>query len=715
MRRLLNLCLLLVLLGSVGYLLYKAKLLPFGPTSTTANPTPSAAPAPIRDSLRISVAHRPEILLVSALKRLLEAENLKIEIVPFDAETSWMELAAGELDVVIAPIGEAVTAQARFQAGRFLFISGVSQGYDVILTRSAEVDAPKTLAVAGGQGGELFAIAKFPDSRLVTAASQQELQSWLTEGAVQAAVLESASLRGELAQSGKKLGATSPEGPMPTIVVLSQGLLEENASTTPRIDVLLRALDSWSGLIGYLSSQPELLRSTLKQEADEMGVDLEILLRDYQFLTPNVGRDALVESCDAGLLKQTLDLLVLARTGNLTAPSDWNTVLELPSYLAQALPGDGPVAPTAGPTAEPAASPSPALEATPQISPTGSETPAKSSGTTLPTHTYAGSPPPDPWPEPRKMPKARQPLEFPPALMGEVMAAATVRGLDAWDDNGKFAFQLKEGGAPLAPPLADENSFYVLQAGMLRAVDINGKTTWAFPFEGVPGAAILTPDNVVFTLEGAGYEILAISKKSGQISWQKTLANPAASPPVYADSGQPVVAVLDDQGNANVWNAQSGAPVLEKSIGEPSFLAPAAGGDQMAVLDPNGGVRLVSLADGSTKWEVALATALAGTPTLTDNLVLVPAKDTYLYALDRSDGTIKEKRRLSVPLSSAPVVVGDHVYCCDELGGVHSLSLPGLELNWSKSLGKTALRGPVFTRENWALLGSDGTLLLYKR
>lgn len=715
MRRLLNFCLLLVLLGSVGYLLHKAKLLPFGRTSTP-DPTPTtAAPAPARESLRISVAHRPEILLVSALKRLLEAENLKIEVVPFNPETSWMELAAGELDVVIAPIGEAVTAQARFDAGRFLFFSGVSQGYDVIMANAAIDGSPKTLAVAGGQGGELFAIGKFPDSRLVPAASQQELQSWLMEGAVQAAVLESASLRDELAQSGKKLGATSPQGPMPTVVVLSRGLLEENASTTPRIEVLLRALDSWNGLIGYLSSQPELLRSTLKPDAGEMGVDLDVLLRDYQFLTPDAGRAALVESCDQGLLKQTLDLLVLARTGNLTAPGDWATVLELPDYLASALPGGETVGQL---PATPAVTATPGAAASPEVSPTGVETPAPTdSAGAMPTHTYAGAAPPESWPEPRKMPKVRQALDFPPALLGEVTAAATARGLEAWDDNGKPAFKLTEGGAPLAPPLADESAFYVLQAGTLRALDVKGKTLWAFPFEGTPGEQIvLTPESVVFTLDGnAGYEVLAVSKKSNQVVWRRPLASAAASPPVYAYGGQPLVIVLDEQGNASAWNAQSGGPVWQTSIGKPTFLPPASGGDEMAVLDPDGAVRLLSLADGTPTWEIDLGTPLAGTPTLTEGLVLVPAKDTYLYALDRGDGAIKQKRRLSVPLSSAPIVVGERVYCCDELGGVHSLSLPDLGLDWSKSLAKSLLRGPVFTPDYWALLSSDGTLLLYDR
>ena len=709
MRRLLNFLLLLVLLGSVGYLLYKAKLIPSLGRNAKPAPSPTAvAPAPARDTLRISVARRPEALLVSALQRLLEAENLKIEVVPFNPETSWMELAAGELDLLVAPIGEAVTAQARFQAGRFLFVSGVSEGYDVILAKAAIQGTPKTLAVAGGQGGELFAIGKFPDSRLITAGSQQDLQSWLTQGAVQAAVLESASLKGELAQTGKKLGATSPEGPMPTIVVLSRGLLEENSNTTPRIEVLLRALDSWSGLISYLATQPELLRSTLKQEADEMGVDLDVLLRDYRFLTPNAGRDMLVESCKQGLLKQTLDLLVLARTGNLTAPKDWNTVLELPDYLSGNLPGgSNGVEAVATPT----------VEVSPEATP-GAKLPNQTAGPILATHTYGGAAPVDPWPEALKMPTVSQPLDFPPALLGKQVAVATAKGLDAYDTDGKSTFQMTEGGAPLAPPLADENSFYVLQVGMLRALDSKGKTAWAYPFEGTPGEqAILTPDKVVFTLDGSGgYELLAISKKNGQVVWQKPLANAPASTPVYAEGRKASVLVIDEQGNLSAWEASKGEVLWQSAVGKATTLKPAVAGEEMAVLDPDGGVRLLSLLDGSLIWEIDLGAPLTGSPTVTQDQVLVPAKDSYLYGLDRGDGSIKQKRRLSAPLSSAPIVVGDHVYGCDDLGDVNAMTLPDLTLNWSTSLAnKSALKGPVFSSDLWSLVAGDGTLLVYKR
>jgi outer membrane protein assembly factor BamB len=710
MRRLLNFCLMLVLLASVGYLLYKAKLLPGGRPSVPT-PAPTVATAPPRDALRVSVSHRPEALLAGALKRLLDAESLKVEVVNFDPETSWMELAAGELDLVIAPLGEAVTAQARFQAGRFLFVSGLSEGYDLILARAALSGAPKTLGIPAGPGAELFALQRFPDSRLVPANNQAILQSWLREGAIEAALLESASLAGELASSGKKLGSTSAEGPLPTVVVLSRALVEENANTTPRIEVLLKALDAWSGLIDYLSTQPDLLRSILKQEAEEMGVNLDVLLKDYRFLTPRVGREILDQNAQGGLLKQTLDLLLLARTPNLTAPN-WDEVLALPPYLSVTLPGQvGQPAPVSSPTPI-EASPTP-LETPP--SPQASPAPEGNLG----THSYGGSAPPDPWPQPVGLPRVAAPLPFPPALTNQQVGVATEAGFEAFPvAGGERAFALNEGGRPLARPLADARQFYLVQSEAVKAVSPEGKVNWTFPIQGTPGSQPwLTDSHLILTLEGpGGSRLLALSKTEGKPIWETPLEKAVTAGPLFADTPpNPALLLVDAAAGLTAWNPQSGQNMWVSSVGQATPLGPSSRGNGVAVLEPAGAVRLLSLADGTQDWEIDLGTPLATPPTVTEELVLVPAKDTTLYALDRQSGAIKKKVPLSGPLSQPAVVVGDHVYCADELGSMHSLKLADLSLQWSRPLAQAALFGPIFSDTHWALLGNDGSLLVYPR
>lgn len=712
MRRFVNFFLILVVLAAVGYLFYKAKLYP-RPASLSGSTTPTAAPVAVRSSLRISVAQRPEALIVSALQRLLDAENLDIEIVEFRDQTSWMELAAGELDLVLAPVGEAVTAQARYDVGRFLFISGQSQGYDVILAPTALTASPNTLGVSGGHGRELFAISKFPDARLVNAQTPEELQLWLQEGAIQAALLESASLPAAAVDSNKTLGATSQEAPMPSVVVLSRALLSETPETSQRIEVLLRALESWATLIDYLGSQPELLRSTLKPDAEAMGIDLDTLLKDYRFLTLDAGRKALLATQEKGLLKQTFDLLVLARTRNLTTPR-WEETLTIPDYLQGALVASGPSSPEvpASPIPEQTAPPPPTPE---ELVPSASPT---SSASALGTHHYAGVAPSDPWPDPTNVTSISGALDFSPAVTGEQIGVATSNGLIVLESGGNQKFVVAEGGAPVAEPRAEQGVFYLMQAGKLSALDSEGNPLWSYKFEGEPhsGQLTLTNSDVVFTLgSGSEHHVLAVSRQTGAASWQTKLGAAPSTPPVFALSPQPMLVLLDEKGGCQGLDATSGQQLWQSSLGGSDFLEPAVFEEVLALPHADGTVRLISLRDGSETWKAQLGTALSASATLTDQHVLVPAKDSYLYALSRKDGSIKEKSRLSVPLSSPAVVLGDHVYCCDEQGGVHSLTLPDLKLKWSKSLGKGAVSGPVFSDKLWALLGSDGRLVVYQR
>ena len=710
MRRLVNLLLILVMLGAVGFVLVKARILPLGGPSSSDTP-PVVVPVAPRENLRISVAHRPEALIVSALQRLLEAEGLRVEIVPFDPETTWIELAAGEVDLVVAPIGEAVTGQGRFQAGRFLFVSGLSQGYDTIVSKSPLNSAPTTLGIAGAQGSELFAVSKFPEAQVLLADNQAQLQGWLLEGAVQAAVLESAGLRPELAEKGSRLGGTSIDGPMPSIVVLSERLAEENSETKARLEILAAALESWNGLIGYLTTQPDLLRSTLRTEAHDMGVDLEILLKDYRFFTPTEGRQALLQGSQEGLLKQTLDLLVLAKTGNLTAPN-WEKTVTLPPSLDQLL-----AAPTTGGSpALPEVTPSetPSVEITPDLS---SPTPAAPLDSFQGSHHVAGDAPSRTWPKPKTV-KVAKALNLPCALTENLIGVATSDGFAAYGVDGKPAFSSKSG-RPVVAPLADVSTFYLFRDKKLEALNESGKSVWSFPLEGEPSAdTVMTETNLIFTVSlPTGNKLIAVKRETGQLAWQQALESAPASSPVQATQPQPAVLLCDESGQLQAWNSETGTALWQSALASPSSLTPATFGDVVAVANSQGQVQMLSLIDGRQLWSMELGSKLDVPPTLTAKSVLLPAQDETVYSLSRQDGSISSKASLPATPASFGTAIEEYLFVCDKLGGVHCLkSGSELELEWSETPASTSpLNRPVFSKKNFALLSADGTLLIYPR
>ena len=709
MRRLVNFLLILVVVCAVGFLLVKAKIVNLPGRHSSPAPLPTVAPAPPREHLRVSVANRPESLILGALGRLLETDGMKIEIVPFDPESSWMELAAGEIDLVVAPIGDAVTAQARFNCGRFLFVSGLSEGYDTIFAKAAPQGALKNLGIVGARNEELFAIAKFPEARLLTADSSLQLQAWLNEGAVQAAVLESASLKGDLAQKAVKLGGTSPDAPMPTIVVLSRDLALETPENQSRLTVLAAALDSWGQLIGYLTDKPDLLRSTLREEAEAMGIDLERLLKDYRFLSPGEGRQALLEGAKAGLLRQTLDLLVLAKTNNLTKP-DWEMTLTIPASLEQQL--------GASVSLDSPATPTPAITASASASPSSTPTTNEQATTAfLGSFHPAGEVPNSPWPKPKKVSiKNAQP--FPAALTSTRVGVVTSDGFAAYTTDGELAFNSDTGGPAVCDVLADPSTFYVTRAGQLQAIDEQGKTLWTFEFEGSARTTpLLTSKDLVMTVSSASeHKLVAVARETGEVSWQASLAGAPAGSPAYAEAPAAAILLVDESGQLGAWQAETGSALWRSALPKPTALTPATLGELVAVADPRGGVALLSLTDGKQLWATELGSPIAVAPTLTEDAVLIPAEDSTVYALNRTDGAIAGKVAIDSSASSPVMVFKDTAVVCDSSGGAHQLELGAKpSLSWSISASKSALLGPSFAAKHFALLDQRGTLLIYPR
>ena len=711
MKRILNAILLLILLGAALYVAYRAKLIP-NPFDRKPAPVTTTTPTVVqRDTLRVSVADRPEKLLMASLKRLLAVDNHKLELVEYNPQTVWLELAAGEVDVVIAPLGEAVKAQGRFQAGRFLLFTGESVGLDKVI---AWPDAQKTerVAVQEEAGTDFLARQMLPEATVVPAGSAEELEAWLKGKAVQAALIDTSFNTPGLADKFKVLSTTSPERPMPSVAVLSKAFAEnsQNQEYTARRDTLVAALRSWNGLVEYLDTQPELLKSTLKAEATEMGIDVDRLLEGYRFLSPGRGRQALVAFQEKDSLKQTLDLLVLSGVSNLTGP-DWNTTVEAPAFLEPSWTLG--MAPETVPTPEISATPTPVVSVTPDASATPEETfnPANF----VATYHYPNDSIPQPWPEPELVGNSRGSLVQPPALSQKAVAVVTADKLFVHSLGQKKPEQIPLETPPTTAPISDGRSFFYGAQDKIAAVNSQGKEVWSLKVNGSPlGAASVVENKLLYALENdQGGRLLCLDPIDGEILWEQALASPPASGPVVGNvKSQQTVVVLDQQGEARAFALENGANLWTHKLNDPTFLPPAAGYGKLAVTYPTGEVVLLSLEEGKRVWEVALGSALAASPTLIESGVLVPSKDTYLYLLALETGDISWKTRLSQTISEPAVIAGEQIVQSDEGGKIHTLGMDGTLLSTVEATNSWVSRVVPFAGR-WAIGDSSGAYRVY--
>ena len=714
MRRLLNFCLLLVVVGAIGFVLIKAKLVPspFG-QAPAPDTTPEAVRVSKRDVLRVAVAHRPEKFLVSALQRLLDVDGYKVELVEFRTETVWMELATGEIDMVFAPVGEAVKAQARFRAGHFLFFSGLSQGYDRIIVRSGLNGAPKSIGIGPTGGSELFALRQFPEAHILRASKLNDLSEWISKSAVDASVLESARLTPQQSTGLTSLVQTSPEKPLPTVAVISRVYTQDNQSMdlTRRLEVLAKALESWQGLVSYLDSQPELLRSTLKKAAVEEDINIEVLLRDYRFLTPSQGRTKLEEEFKKGVFRETLDLLVLVQVANLTTP-DWEETLKVPAELQDS------VQAKASTNTPPVASPSPEATATPVVTPSTAppdiEPPPEASDS---TGTFIASTViPRVWPKSSFRKRFSSALQQPLSVSQTLVAFNTSKGIEALKYDGKKAFTYKTSDPLTGPTVFWKDNLLGATGQQLLSISPRGKKRWTKEIKGEAQPDLLIhEDQVLVTLaKNDNGKLLCIDPDDGETIWETKLADPPASSPIFARSPQNHIIVADTAGRLKAYSFRTGRLLWTKPLGKATYIRLSSYGDKIVVAEPDGRIRLYSAKDGKLIWTAEMGSSLNAPATPSKNVLLVPAKDTYLYCLKIESGDIAWKTRLDATLSEPAMVSGDSIFQADESGKVYSLQLSDGALTWSKSLGKGWLSRPTISPWGWGVIDFKGVLTFYK-
>ncbi|WP_305043565.1 outer membrane protein assembly factor BamB family protein [Geoalkalibacter sp.] len=184
------------------------------------------------------------------------------------------------------------------------------------------------------------------------------------------------------------------------------------------------------------------------------------------------------------------------------------------------------------------------------------------------------------------------------------------------------------------------------------------------------------------------------------------------APPLLADglilhaSWDGTLRALDGKGRQR-WR-QAFADVLD---------APLAG-DGERVFGQTWGreVFALALADGRPLWRFTYAESPAddhrqGGLVVAGDLVLVPAWNGTLHALDRSSGAQRWSFDSGAVLRAAPAVAADRCYLVDAAGTVSALDLNG-RLLWRRGLDEPLPAAPVSTPEGLAVLGKEGTLTL---
>ncbi len=192
-----------------------------------------------------------------------------------------------------------------------------------------------------------------------------------------------------------------------------------------------------------------------------------------------------------------------------------------------------------------------------------------------------------------------------------------------------------------------------------------------------PTRAVVTPVAAgAMLIVGTEDAIVALDALAGQEIWRAGLAAPPAGRPVVAGD---TVVVWTLDGDLHGLEVGRGVTRWQHRFGEPSAggLTPLGSTDERAPLlaaRGDGRLVLVDPATGQSGWSARLPGPATARPSTGDGLVVVPC-GTNVEALEVRKGRARWRVGTYVPVTTAPVVLGDSVWISGGRGTLHRVAL----------------------------------------
>ena len=200
--------------------------------------------------------------------------------------------------------------------------------------------------------------------------------------------------------------------------------------------------------------------------------------------------------------------------------------------------------------------------------------------------------------------------------------------------------------------------------------------------------------------------VIALSSESGDIYWEHRKHGPFMAPAV-SDGDRLYLATSDVRGRVYALRLRDGKEEWEKDY--PGSSAPMLlADDRLYLATEIGLVAALRTRDGDQVWQTALGAPTAAAPVLMeDRLVVATIRDT-VYAMDREDGRILDRRPVPSRVSAAPAADASTLYLPLRSGHVLALEADGLDERWRAYVEGPVLASPVARRDGtvFALAGS---------
>jgi outer membrane protein assembly factor BamB len=254
---------------------------------------------------------------------------------------------------------------------------------------------------------------------------------------------------------------------------------------------------------------------------------------------------------------------------------------------------------------------------------------------------------------------------------------------------GGIIWQVTLAPPPVQIPAFDDRRVYVAMGDdSIRAFDhATGTSLWT-----TQQRSTVRPSASGRYLAGAdGATAWALDADSGAVAWTRDLGARVSAVPAVTGAG---AAVLTEAGDLVLLAWADGREAWKVRLpGVPS--APlAADGDRLYLGFPDGRVRALALADGTTAWERTLGGRVLGMTPIGDRL-FTGADDNFLYALKVRDGGAAWRWRTGGDVVAPAVADDRRVYFTSLDAMLRAMDRRHGDLRWQRPLAARAVGGPA--------------------
>ena len=239
-------------------------------------------------------------------------------------------------------------------------------------------------------------------------------------------------------------------------------------------------------------------------------------------------------------------------------------------------------------------------------------------------------------------------------------------------------------------------------------------------YRGPGSSPILYQDLLIFHMDGFDFQyVVALNKQTGKTVWKKDRTveygtedgdvKKAFSTPliieVNGDVGKPKVEMISTTSKAVLaYDPNDGSELWRVRYAEFSSTARPVFDGKSTLFISTGFSKAKMLAitlggsgdvtDSNIKWESARAIGSKPSPILLDGSLIVLDDRGVLSSLDPKTGDVIWQNRLGGDFSGSPILAGNRIYCFDEQGKGHVVSVDGRELAVN-SLDAGCLASPI--------------------